>query len=99
MYDKSQQQGKTPFTVNDLLNGKELEIIAAALLLSGKLKVDAVQLFRSQPIIFVSLIGSFGSVKEDEKDSTSSALERTGDLEMDNMIERFRDVMQGGDRS
>lgn len=93
MYDHSQQQGKTPFTVSDLLKGKELEIVAAALLLSGKLKVDAVQLFRSQPVIFVSLVGSLGSEKEGKDNTMADFLERTGNLEVDDMIERLKDAM------
>lgn len=98
MYDKSQQQCKTPFTVSDLLSGKELEIIAAALLLSGKLKVDAVQLYRSQPIIFVTLVGSFDSEKEEKKDTMADFLGRTGDLEANEMLERLRETMNGSDR-
>lgn len=93
MYDHSQQHGKTPFTISDLLKGKDLEIVAAALLLAGKLKVDAVQIFRSQPVVFISLVGSFGKAEETQKDTLADIIERSGDFEVDDMIEQLRQKM------
>src|SRR5690606_31921040 len=49
------------YSVHDLLKGKHLEIAAAALLLSGKLKVDSVQLFRDSTVVGVYLLGQFRS--------------------------------------
>lgn len=94
MYDHFQQQGKSPFTISDLLRGKDLEIVAASLLLLGKLKVESVQIYRSQPIIFVTLIGEFNSEKDNKKETLADFLERSGDVSFEDMVEGLKNSMK-----
>ncbi|WP_207707113.1 hypothetical protein [Heliorestis acidaminivorans] len=47
----------TDYTTNDLFLGKNLDIVTAALLLTGKLKVDFVKLYRGSPAVSVELLG------------------------------------------
>ena len=59
MYNNFNQNPNSKYTLGDLLKGKDLEIVAASLLLLGKLKVESVQLFRDKPVISVTLLGEF----------------------------------------
>ena len=68
------------YTLHDLLKGKDLDIIAASLLLLGKLKVDSVQLYRDSPTISVTLIGQYQSVKEDKSENMANFLDNNGDM-------------------
>lgn len=47
------------YSIHDLFKDKKLEIVAAALLLTGKLKVDSVEIFRDSPVVNVTLIGQY----------------------------------------
>jgi|HigsolmetaAR204D_1030405.scaffolds.fasta_scaffold00769_9 hypothetical protein len=92
---------KPPFasyTLQDLLKGKHLEIITAALLLSGKLKVDSVQLFRSSPVVQVNLLGQFldngGENGSDKSKALADFLEENGDMTIDDIIEAFQRRMK-----
>lgn len=51
------------YTIQDLLTGNQLEIVAACLLLTGKLKVDSVEIFRNSPVVAVSVIGEYKNKK------------------------------------
>lgn len=90
MYNHFQQQGKSPYTISDLLKGKDLEIIAASLLLLGKLKVDSVQVFRSQPVIYVSLLGEFKTSKDEKTNTLAKFLEENGNMTMNEVFERIK---------
>lgn len=79
--------------MNDLLKGKNLEIVAASLLLLGKLKVDSVQIYRSQPIIYVSLIGEFKSLAKDKEKSLADFLERNDNMTVDEILEGIKKAM------
>lgn len=87
------------YTLNDLTKGKHLELITAALLLSGKIKVDAVQLFRSSPIITVTLIGKFQSNKKKKSNALADFLEENGNLTIDEVFEAIQEKMKKGDNS
>ncbi|MDW0112036.1 MULTISPECIES: hypothetical protein [Sporosarcina] len=93
MYNHFQQHGKSSYTISDLLKGKDIEIIAATLLLLGKLKVDSVQIYRSQPIIYVSLLGEFKSSKADQVNTLTDFLAANGDLTMDEVFEGIKKRM------
>ncbi|WP_430785777.1 hypothetical protein VBD025_12040 [Virgibacillus flavescens] len=55
------------YCIQDLFTGKQLEIVAAYLLLSGKLKVESVEIFTNEPIVSVNLIGQYkGQNKQNE---------------------------------
>ncbi|RIJ67141.1 hypothetical protein CW357_06305 [Rummeliibacillus sp. TYF005] len=85
------------YTLKDLTKGKHLDIVAAALLLSGKIKVDAVQLFRDSPIITVTLIGKFQSNKKKKSNALSDFLDENGDLTIQEVFEAIQDKMRKGD--
>lgn len=85
------------YTLKDLTKGKHLDIVAAALLLSGKIKVDAVQLFRDSPIITVTLIGKFQSNKKKKSNALSDFLDENGDLTIQEVFEAIQDKMKKGD--
>ena len=75
------------YTLQDLLKGKDLEIIAASLLLLGKLKVNSVSLFRDTPEISVELVGKYRTIKEEKKNSLTEFLNQNGDITMDEVFE------------
>jgi len=83
------------YTINDLLKGKDLEIIAASLLLLGKLKVDSIQLYRNSPTVSVTLIGAFqnGSQKNNKM---ADFLNENGDITIDEIFEGIQNRMNNG---
>lgn len=83
------------YSVHDLLKGKHLEIAAAALLLSGKLKVDSVQLFRDSTVVGVYLLGQFRSGNnKDKSNALADFLEENGDMTLDDIVEAFQKRMK-----
>ncbi|CAM3174361.1 hypothetical protein FITA111629_07820 [Filibacter tadaridae] len=86
------------YTLKDLLKGKDLEIIAASLLLLGKLKVDSVQLFRTEPVIAVSLLGKFNNINDQNVNEMANFLEKNGDITLDEVFEGIKKRMtkEGG---
>lgn len=81
------------YTLNDLLKGKDLEIVAASLLLLGKLKVDSVELYRNKPVIAVSLLGEFKKINGQKVNEMADFLERNGDLTIDEIFEGIKKRM------
>jgi len=75
------------YTLNDLLKGKDLDIIAASLLLLGKLKVDSVELYRNSPTVGVSLIGKYKSLEEDNTNELDEFLDRNGNITLDEVFD------------
>ncbi|NYF25457.1 hypothetical protein [Sporosarcina sp. JAI121] len=90
MYNDYNYNSNSKYTLGDLLNGKDLEIVAASLLLLGKLKVDSVQLFRDKPVIAVTLLGEFKNVNGRKKDEMTDFLEKNGDLTLDELFEGIK---------
>ena len=96
MYRKNNNEKvNSSYTLNDLLKGKDLEIIAASLLLLGKLKVDSVLLYRNSPTVTVTLIGSF---QNDSKNSNKMAdfLNDNGDITIDEIFDGIQKRMNKG---
>lgn len=81
------EQMNSKYTIQDLLKGKDLEIIAASLLLLGKLKVESVQLFRNSPIISVTLIGKYRNLDDDKTNPMADFLDQNGDITLDEVFE------------
>jgi len=82
-HKKNNQQ----YTMKDLLKGKDLEIIAASLLLLGKLKVDSVQLYRNTPNISVTLLGKYQSKEDEKANNMADFLEQNGDMTLDDVFD------------
>lgn len=74
------------YTLNDLLKGKDLDIICASLLLLGKLKVDSVELFRNSPTVGVSLVGKYRTIQDDEKKDMDEFLHSNGNMTLDEVF-------------
>lgn len=89
----SDRKSHASYTLSDLLKGNDIEIVAASLLLLGKLKVDSVQLYRDQPIIAVSLLGEFKTLKESKVNEMTDFLEKNGDMTLDEIIESLKKKM------
>lgn len=86
---KFDKKVNSKYTVEDLLKGNDLDIIAASLLLIGKLKVDSVELFRNTPNISVSLIGKYRSTEDDKANNMADFLEQNGDMTIDDVFNAF----------
>lgn len=87
------------FTLEDLVKGKQLDLVAAALLLTGKLKVDSVELFRDSPIVGVSLLGKFPSNKKKRRNPMVDFLLENGNLTFEDVFEAFQERMNRGDNT
>lgn len=79
--------------VNDLIQNKSPEIVIAALLLSGKLKFDSVQLFREASLI-VSLVGTFNKNDSDRVDQMVEFLDDNGDMTIDEIFKALKKKVQ-----
>lgn len=75
------------YTLHDLLKGQDLEIIAASLLLLGKLKVESVQLYRNSPTLSVTLIGEYKSINKDKTNKMEDFLNQNGDITLDEVLD------------
>ncbi|WP_102707030.1 hypothetical protein [Terribacillus saccharophilus] len=94
---KSKQQNnnnvQNQFSINDLLVGKDLDIIAAILLLNGKLKVDSIETFRRTGLLNVTLIGQFPT-STNNKNPLTDFLDNNGDLTMDEVFDAIKQRMK-----
>lgn len=75
------------YSIQDLFKGKHLDIVTAALLLSGRLKVDSVELFRGSSAINVTLIGKYLTNGKDKTNALTDFLEENGDMTLDEVFE------------
>lgn len=83
---------KTETSILDALQGNNVELIVAALLITGKLKVDAVQLFR-QATMIVSLVGQYNTLKKMNNSNVNNLVEfinNNGNLTLDELIQGIR---------
>ncbi|WP_010278234.1 hypothetical protein [Paenibacillus senegalensis] len=77
---------------NSPLKDKKLEVVVAALLLTGKLKVDSVQLYRNASTV-ISLVGQFktiGGLNNSNIESMVNFLNKNGNMTLDEVVEAFR---------
>lgn len=93
VYNNFYSDSKSKYTLGDLLKGKDLEIVAASLLLLGKLKVDSIQLFRDKPIISVELLGEFKDINDRKVNEMADFLEKNGDMTLDEVFEGIKKRM------
>ncbi|WP_337032760.1 hypothetical protein [Paenibacillus illinoisensis] len=74
------------------LKGRNLELIVAALLVSGKLRVDSVTLFREATLV-VELVGQYKTLKNMTPSNTDKLVEflsQNGDMTLDDVIQAFQ---------
>lgn len=93
MKDDFRQGASKSYSISDLLKGNDLEIVVASLLLVGKLKVEAVQLFRGQPVVGVTLLGQFKSADNQKDNEMADILEENEDLTFDEVFAGIRRQM------
>lgn len=90
MYDQFRQGANQSYSISDLLKGNDLDLVAASLLLVGKLKVSSVQLYRGQPVVEVTLVGQFKSTESQKGNAMDSFFEQNGDITLDEVFEGIR---------
>ncbi|QOS80342.1 hypothetical protein JNUCC31_05305 [Paenibacillus sp. JNUCC31] len=81
--------------LNGNLKGKNLEIIVAALLVSGKLRVDAVTLFREATLV-VELTGKYKTLQNMTSTNTDKLVDfmnQNGDMTLDDVMQAFQKRM------
>ncbi|WP_260989838.1 hypothetical protein [Paenibacillus xylanexedens] len=94
---KSNKGSKKTNAANTLLNGnlkgRNLELIVAALLVSGKLRVDAVTLFREATLV-VELVGQYKTLQKvtpSNQDKLVQFLDEIGgDMTLNDVIRAFQ---------
>lgn len=89
------KQSTNSSSILHCLNGNNLELIVAVLLLNGKLRVDAVQLFR-QATMIVSLTGKYitlGDLSNKNVDNMLKFLNDNGNMAVDDIIQALKKKM------
>ncbi|MEK4437431.1 MULTISPECIES: hypothetical protein [Paenibacillus] len=96
---KSNKGSKKTNAASSLLNGnlkgRNLELIVAALLVSGKLRVDAVTLFREATLV-VELVGQYKTltnINPSNADKLVQFLDEMGDVTLDDVMRAFQKRM------
>ncbi|PYZ93052.1 hypothetical protein CR194_07590 [Salipaludibacillus keqinensis] len=92
--DKRGMEKLNQFSINDLYKGKNLDIIAAALLLTGKLKVDSVEIFRGSPTVSVGLVGEYRIPSNKKVNKMVDFMDQNGDMTIDEIFEAFQTRMK-----
>lgn len=89
---KSASNGNGSNPAKSMLQGKNLEIIVAALLLTGKLRVDSVQLFREATMI-IGLTGKYKTIanmSNSNVDKMMKFLDDNGNMTLGEVIEAIK---------
>ena len=73
-----------------------MEIIAASLLLLGKLKVDSVLLYRNSPTVTVTLVGAFQKDSKNNNNKMADFLDENGDITIDEIFDGIQKRMNKG---
>ncbi len=90
--NQTKNRKKSESSILDSLQGNNIELIVAALLVTGKLRVDAVQLFR-QATMIVSLTGQYKTLKKMDNTNVNNLIDfinNNGDLTLDELIQGIR---------
>jgi hypothetical protein len=86
--DKNKKQNNRRSSANSPLKNKNLEIIVASLLLTGKLKVDSIEIFREASTV-ISLVGKFNTLSALNNSNISKMtkfLDDNGDMTIDEVF-------------
>ncbi|GIP52030.1 hypothetical protein [Paenibacillus vini] len=87
---RSKQVQKNKQSALPLLQGnKKLELVVAALLLTGRLKVDSIQLYTDSSL-FVSLVGKFKTLNNDTVDKLVNFMNENGDITLNDFMEALK---------
>lgn len=78
------------YKITDLFGGQNLDVIAASLLLLGKLKVDSVEVFRDSPEVEVTLTGKFRSKQSKNTEDLVTFLNDHSDMSIDEILNAFK---------
>ncbi len=81
------------YSIQDLFQDKKLDIVAAALLLTGKLKVDSVEMFRGSPTVNVTLVGKYKTKDNKRVNNMVDFMDENGDITLNEVIEAMSHVM------
>jgi len=92
--NNTKKNGNGGASIFNSLSSNRLEIIVAALLLTGKLRVDSVQLFR-QATLIVGLTGKYKTLANQTNiDKIIKFLNDNGNITLDEMIEALKQKME-----
>lgn len=78
-------QKKQRNTLPILQKNKKLELVVAALLLTGKLKVDSIQLY-TDASLFVSLVGMFKTPNDEKVNKLVDFMNENGDITINDIM-------------
>ncbi len=81
------------YSIQDLFQDKKLEIIAAALLLTGKLKVDSVEVFRNSSAVNVTLVGKYITKESKKVNNMIHFMDENGDITLNEILEAMSSIM------
>ncbi|SDI46337.1 hypothetical protein [Natribacillus halophilus] len=79
-----------PYNTLDLLRERNIEIITAALLVTGKLRVNFVSVFRDEPTIEVVATGDFPSLNNDNQ-VIDHFIKENGDMTVSDLMEKINE--------
>ena len=81
-------------SILNAVSGNRLELLVAALLVTGKLRVDSVQLFR-QATMIVSLTGKYNTLaNQTNVDNLIKFLNDNGNMTLDEMLQALKKKME-----
>lgn len=86
---KNQQNAFPVFQGN-----KKLELVVAALLITGKLKVDSIQLYTDSSL-FVSLVGKFKTTNDDTVNKLVDFMNENGDITLNDIMAALKKKTNG----
>lgn len=81
------------YNVQDLFQDKKLDIIAAALLITGKLKVDSVEMFRDSSAVNVTLVGKYKTKNNKRVNNMIDFIDENGDITLNEVVEAMSFIM------
>ncbi|QDI91063.1 hypothetical protein EPH95_07590 [Salicibibacter halophilus] len=86
---------RPPYNTLDLLQERNIEIIAAALLVTGKLRTNFVSIFRDEPTIEVLLTGEFPSLNNDgNENQVDNFIKENGDMTVNDLMEKINERLK-----
>jgi len=94
---KSKGSGKknSSFTIQQLINSRNLDFIVAALLITGKLDLDSVKIYKDGSLP-VTLVGEFRKLDNKSVQNLMKFMDHNGSMTIDDVMEALRKRVQNG---
>ncbi|GAB3051963.1 hypothetical protein [Virgibacillus ainsalahensis] len=78
------------FTTADLLSGQSIELVVAALLVTGKLRSSFVTIYRDEPTVEVLLTGEFMRPSPENANKMAEFINENGDMTIEEIMEGIK---------